>query len=148
MSLSKILAQAANALLWGIAGTKVPVLLNLKFTVGATGAPTVVSAVDASGDAISSLDFTISRVSAAVYDLTYNPCRRIHWGTLSCCAKSTVAGTVSTVTDARYCFLDRSSTNTNAGTGKARIVFATGSLVNVELGNGSEMNLSFWVDGG
>lgn len=148
MSLTKILAQAANLLLWGIAGTKAPLLLNLKFTVGATGAPTIVSVVDASGDAISSLDFTITRVSQAVYDLTYNPCRRIHWGTLSVCAKSTVAGTVSTVTDARYAFLDKSSTNTNAGTGKARIVFATGASVSTELGNGSEMNLSFWVDGG
>ncbi len=148
MSLSKILSQAVSCLLWGIAGARTPLLLNLKFTVGATGAPTIVSAVDASGDAISSLDFTITRVSAAVDDLTYNPCRRVHWGTLSCCAKSTVAGTVSTATDARYCFLDRSSTNTNATTGKARIVFATGASVNTELGNGSEMNLSFWVDGG
>lgn len=147
MSLSKLLSQAANCLLWGIAGTKTPVLLNLKFTVGATGAPTIVTTVDASGDAPSSIDWTITRVSAAVYDLTYNPCRRIHWGTLSCCAKSTTAGT-PTATDARYAFLDRSSTNTNATTGKARIIFATGAAITTELGQNSEMNLSVWADAG
>ncbi len=149
MSLAKLTSQAAFNLLFGVATPKgLPTLLNLKFTVGAAGAPTIVSVVDSSNDGISSIDFTITRVSAAVYDLTFNPVRRVYWGTLSCCAKSTVAGTVSTVTDARYAFLDRSATNTNGGTGKARIVFATGASVSTELGNGSEMNLSFWVDAG
>jgi hypothetical protein len=147
MSLSKLLAQAANALLFGVSGSKTPVLVNLKFTVGAVGAPTIVTTVDSTNDGPSSIDFTVTRVSAAVYDLTYNPCRRVYWGTLSCCAKSATAGTPA-ATDARYAFLDRSSTNTNAGTGKARIVFATGAAITTELAPNSEMNLSFWCDGG
>jgi|ERR1051325_4909748 hypothetical protein len=148
MSLSKILAQAASNLLWGIAGSRAPVLLNLKFTVGTTGAPTIVTTVDATNDAPSSIDWTITRVSAAVYDLTYNPCRRIHWGTLSCCAKSAAGNGTFAASDARYAVLDRSSTNTNAGTGKARICFATGASVSTELAQNSEMNLAVWADAG
>lgn len=148
MSLAKLISQALPALLFGVASPKgLPTLLNLKFSVGAAGAPTIVSVVDSSNDGPSSIDFTITRVSAAVYDITYNQVKRVYWGTLSCCAKSTTAGT-PTATDARYAFVDRSTTFTNGGTGKARIIFATGAAINTELGNGSEMNLSFWVDAG
>jgi hypothetical protein len=147
MSLAKLISQAANSLLWGVGGAKLPTLLNLKFTVGASGAPTIVSTVDATGDAPSSIDWTITRVSAAVYDITFNRCSRVYWGSLSCCAKTAASGTFA-ATDPRYCVVDRSSTNTNAGTGRARVCFATGASVSTELAQNSEMNLSVWVDGG
>lgn len=150
MSLAKLTSQAGFELLFGVAVPKaLPVLLNLKFTVGASGAPTIVSTVDSTNDGISSIDFTITRVSQAVYDITFNQVRRVYWGTLSCCAKTAAAtGTGVVASDARYPVLERSGTFTNGGTGKARIIFATAAGVATELAPNSEMNLSFWVDAG
>ncbi len=146
MSAAKLLAQSNPALLIGFSGWKQPVLYHVRFTVsGGAGAPTLVTATASNGATESSLDATVTRVAAAVYDITFPPCRRIALGTLTGSTGSASAGSFAAF-DVRSIGYDRSSTNTNATTGKLRIAFAAGSNVSTELAAGMEANISFWAD--
>jgi hypothetical protein len=147
MSATRIIAQAVPSLLAAFPGWKLPTLLHLRFTVGATGAPTVQSSVSAAGDPATTPGVSVTRQSAGVYNMTFPPCRQVAWGSLTSVAKSvSAAGQTFATADPRVPMLDRNTTNTNATTGKARIVFANGTAVNTELGDGQEVALSFWAD--
>jgi hypothetical protein len=145
-SAASILAQAIPCLLNAFPGWKSPVHLHLRAAIGAAGAPTVVSVVDATtGAAATTTGLSIARVSAGVYDVTFPPCRQFALGTLNGAAGSVSAGSFVTA-DPRVIAYDKSTTNTNAKTGKLRVVFANGTAINTELGNGQEVALSFWAD--
>lgn len=145
MSASSIIAQSIPSLLVAFPGWKLPTLIHLRATIGATGAPTVQTTTGGNGDPASTPGVSIARVSAGVYDLTFPPCRQVAWGSLGAIAKTVTAGAFVTA-DPRVPVLDKSTTNTNATTGKARICFANGTAINTELGNGQEVSLSFWAD--
>lgn len=145
MSASSILSQGNPSLLSAFPGWKAPTYLHVRATIGATGAATVVAATDAAGRAGTTPGLTITRVSAGVYDIVHPPCRSVAYGTLAAAAGGSSAGSPQT-TDPRVVNYDKSTTNTNATTGKMRVIFANGTAVNTELANGSEINVSFWAD--
>jgi hypothetical protein len=145
MSAAKVLAQGNPSLLVSFPGWKAPTFMQLRATIGASGAPTIASTASANGDPPSSLDMTIARVSAAVYDVTFAPCRQVAWSTLNVTCKTTSAGSFAAA-DPRSLAIDKSSTNTNSTTGKLRFCLAQGTTLNTELGNGQELELSFWAD--
>lgn len=145
MSAAKILAQSNPALLIAFPGWRQPVLMHFRATIGASGAPTLATTASGNGDPPSTPDFTISRVSAAVYDITFAPCRSVAWGTFNVVCKTTSSGSFASA-DPRSLALDKSTTNTNATTGKARFCLAQGTTLNTELGNGQEITGSFWAD--
>jgi hypothetical protein len=145
VSASSILAQAVPNLLVAFPGWRAPTFMHLRATIGATGAATMVAATDAAGRAGTTPGLTLTRVSAGVYDIVHPPCRSVAYGTLGGTAGTVSAGSFVTA-DPRVIGYDKSTTNTNATTGKMRIVFANGTAINTELGNGQEVNVSFWAD--
>lgn len=144
-SAASILAAGNPSLLVAVPGAKAPTLLNVRATIGGTGVATVVSTTSANGIPGTTPGVSIARVSAGVYDITFPACRAIWLGTLTGSAGSVSAGAF-VAADARYIVYDKSTTNTNATTGKLRVAFATGASVTTELGNGQEVNVSFWAD--
>lgn len=145
MSATKVLSQGNPSLLVSIPGFKAPVLLHLRATIaGASGAATIVSATSVSGQAPTSLDFTLTRQAAGTYDLVMNPCRAIAEGTV---VINVIPPVVTVGADRRVPAIDKSTTNTNATTGKLRfnLVPPNNTTVTdpVDL---SEIHMSFWVD--
>jgi hypothetical protein len=145
MSASSILKDALANLLKAFPQSKQPVTLHLRASIGAVGAPTLISTKDASGRIPTTAGVTIARVSAAVYDISWPACRGIALGSLNGSVGSAASGSF-VAADPRYLAYDRSTTNTNATTGKLRVCFGNGTAVNTELGNGQEINLAFDVD--
>lgn len=145
MSASKVLSQGIPALLVCFPGWKQPCLLHLRATIaGGSGAATIVSVASASGQAASSLDFTINRQAAGTYDVTYNPCRQIAEGTLQV---NVIPPVLATAADRRVPAIDINTTNTNAKTGKLRFnLVPPNSAVVTDPVAGSEIHLSFWAD--
>jgi hypothetical protein len=158
MSGTRIIAQATPALLVSFPNWKQPTLCGVRASIGGAGVATVISTESDQGDAPTTPHWTIARTATAgIYDVTFPAVRRWAPGTLLVTLKSaSAAGDTYAAGDQRFVAIDRSTTNTNPrgvllngtlATGRIRLGFLTGGAA-TELSNGSEVNLSLWVDYG
>lgn len=143
-----ILAQSCPALLISFPTWRQPVLMHLKATIGASGAPTVVSNQDVTtGEVGTTPGLSIATGdSGATYDVTFPPCRSIALGSINI---QVLPNVLATVTERRTTALDKTDANTSAKLGKFRFspLVNTGATVTAPV-SGSEIHLSFWVDMG
>lgn len=144
---SAILAAANPQPLIAFPGWKQPVLLHLKATIGANGQPTVITTANSAGveGSTPGLGITETANDSGIYDVTFPPARRIALGTVNINILPDVLATVANHREAR---IEKSTTLTNATTGKLRFNTSeqdAGAAVAAPP-SGSEIHLSFWVD--
>lgn len=149
MSAPKVIAQAAGLPLISFPTWKCPVLLHLRAAVaGGAGVIAVVADQDAvTGDVGTTPGISITRESAGIYLVTFDPCRSCAWGTWVC---NVLPDSAFATANNRQAALDRTDANTSAKLGKLRVGFYTGpgGAVATELPDLAEVHMSWWADFG
>jgi len=135
-------------------GWKNPTLVIVRATVaGGAGATTTQTTEGTNGEAPTTAGWTITRVVAGVYDLTFPAVRRWSGGLALSVKSASSAGNTMVAADMRIPVIDRSATNTvprgiaaTPATGRIRFGVLSQAGALADFSDNVEVNVQTWVD--